>query len=68
MARNWKVSQFLKEFTDQKRDEKMYKKSSDISVYNTINREEVRELKSSLVHYTLKIKLKAESPCVYFCQ
>ena len=34
----------LKDFTDQKRDEKMYKKSSDISVYNTINREEVRRI------------------------
>ena len=34
----------LKDFTDQKRDEKMYKKSSDISVYNTINREEVRKI------------------------
>ena len=32
----------LKDFTDQKRDEKMCKKSSDISVYNTINREENR--------------------------
>ena len=33
----------LKDFIDQKRDEKMYKKVwSDISVYNTINREEIR--------------------------
>ena len=34
--------QILKDFIDQKRDEKMYKKVwSDISVYNTINREEI---------------------------
>ena len=31
-------SEYLKDFIDQKRDEKMYKKVwSDISVYNTIN-------------------------------
>ena len=37
------LTKFLMDFIDQKRDEKMYKKVwSDISVYNTINREEIR--------------------------
>ena len=36
----------LKDFIDQKRDEKMYKKVwSDISVYNTINSEEIRRIR-----------------------
>ena len=43
--------QSFKEFYWPNRDEKMYKKVwSDISVYNTINREEIGSSKSSLVH------------------
>ena len=49
--RVWDISIFIKgkvleDFIDQKRDEKMYKKVwSDISVYNTINREEIRRIR-----------------------
>ena len=49
------VNLFLKDFIDQKRDEKMYKKVwSDISVYNTINREEIRR---SRRWYTIQRRL-----------
>ena len=52
----------LKDFIDQKRDEKMYKKVwSDFSVYNTINREEIRR---SRRRYTsiLGFKILKDSP------
>ena len=43
-CRTWReYDKVLKDFIDQKRDEKLYKKVwFDISVYNTINREEIR--------------------------